>query len=117
MSEGQAVFERTCASCHGVDGKGLPGVFPPLAGSEYLAADPERAIAIVLHGLRGPIVVDGRRYDGVMPPMNQLDDADVAAVLNYVRGRWGKGGRVLPSAVASVRAAGGRPQSRVSHDG
>ena len=59
--------------CHQGTGEGLPDVFPPLAKSDFLAADPKRAISILLHGLTGPITVNGKDFNSVMPPMTQLD--------------------------------------------
>ena len=84
---------------------GLPGVFPPLAKSDFLAADPKRAMNIVLHGLNGKIKVNGQEYDSVMPPMTQLNDDEVANILTYVLNSWDNpGGRVSAEDVKKVRA-------------
>ncbi len=102
---GQAVFDAACGVCHQPDGKGLAGAFPPLADSDYLAADKARAIKVVLHGLTGAIVVNGKDYDSVMPPMGQLSDAEVADVLTYAMNAWGNTyGSVSAADVAAVRA-------------
>ena len=59
-ADGGAIYNAYCAACHGDDGKGaVAGVFPPLAGSEWVAGDPERSIQVVLHGLVGPVSVAG----------------------------------------------------------
>ena len=109
MARGEALFGQSCAACHQATGTGIPGVFPPLAGSDYLLADPERAVAVVLHGLAGPVTVNGVEYASVMPPM-PLEDADVAAVLTYTLRAWGnQGPAVAPETVARIRAAGPRP--------
>ena len=94
------------------NGAGLPGVFPPLAKSDYLAADPKRAIDVVLHGLSGKVTVNGTEYNSVMPPMNQLNDDEIANILTYVLNSWGnQGGRVLTDDVQKVRAAKQAPRS------
>ena len=67
-------------------------MFPPLAKSDYLAADPKRAIDVVLHGLTGKVTVNGKEYNSVMPPMSQLNDDEVANILTYVLNSWGNPG-------------------------
>ena len=106
VKAGQALFSGTCSVCHQTNGAGLPGVFPPLAKSDYLAADPKRAIEILLHGLTGKISVNGGDYNSVMPPMSQLNDDAVANILTYVLNTWGNpGGRILTDEVKKARAA------------
>lgn len=110
---GGAVFNAHCAACHQADGKGLPGVFPPLAASEYLNGDPARAVRIVLHGLTGPVTVAGATFNGAMPAWaGQLSDAEIAAVLTYERSSFGNSASpVSETLVASERAAtAGRTQ-------
>ncbi len=103
---GQAVFARTCQTCHMANGQGTPGTFPPLAGSEIAAGDKQRVIRIALHGLMGPITVKGVRYNNVMPPWKSLSDAEMAAVLTYVRSNFGNNASaVTPEEVAAERAA------------
>jgi mono/diheme cytochrome c family protein/sugar lactone lactonase YvrE/lysophospholipase L1-like esterase len=104
--------EAHCATCHQPDGKGLNPAFPPLADSPWVTGSEERLIKIALHGLHGKIEVNGKVYDpekGV-PPMTAfeslLGDAEMAAVLTYVRNSWGnKAAPVLPETVKKVRAA------------
>ena len=87
-AHGAETYAEVCAPCHEADGRGVPGVYPPLAdrigafvhvpeGRAYLAR-------VVSYGLFGPIEVEDRPYNGLMPPNPQLDDAEIAAVLNYV---------------------------------
>jgi mono/diheme cytochrome c family protein len=106
---GAEIYKR-CATCHQATGKGMPGAFPPLAGSPITnAKDPAAAIRIVLHGLTGLVTVNGQRFNSTMPPYgtNQpLDDSSVAAVLTYERSSWGNtGSAVTPEQVAAQRAA------------
>jgi mono/diheme cytochrome c family protein len=104
--DGRAVFGRTCATCHQQNGQGMRGAFPPLAGSPYVNGDKARLIRIVLHGLNGQLVLHEQRYNGVMPPWKSLSDADMAAVLTYVRNNFGNAaGPVTAQEVARQRAA------------
>ncbi len=106
MQAGRELFSGTCSVCHQTNGAGLAGVFPPLAKSDYLAADPKRAIGILLHGLTGKVTVNGGEYNSVMPPMNQLNDDEIANILTYVLNTWGNpGGRILSDEVTKIRAA------------
>ena len=103
---GEALFAGTCSVCHQANGAGLPGVFPPLAKSDFLAADAKRAMDVVLRGLNGKLKVNGADYDSVMPPMNQLNDDEVANILTYVLNSWGNlGGRISTEDVKKVRAS------------
>lgn len=107
IKAGQQLFEGTCSVCHQSNGRGLEGIFPPLAKSDWLNADPKRAVDAVLHGLSGKITVNGTPYDSVMPPMNQLDDDDVANILTYVLNSWDNaGGTISAEDVAASRKSG-----------
>ena len=87
-ADGKQIFTANCVACHQATGKGLPGVFPPLDGSEWVAGD-ERIVAnILLHGVSGEITVMGNTYKGAMPAFQQLSDAELAAVASYVRTEW-----------------------------
>ncbi|HVN42928.1 MAG TPA: copper-containing nitrite reductase [Steroidobacteraceae bacterium] len=110
IKAGESRFTGTCSVCHQANGAGLEGVFPPLAGSDYLMADKKRSIAIPLNGLTGPVTVNGKKYDSVMPPMSQLNDDEIANILTYVRNSWGnKGEAVTAAEVAEVRKNTPRP--------
>lgn len=104
-SDGGALYRTNCLSCHQADGRGIPGRVPPLAGSDFLAADVPRALALVLSGTDRVLTVNGKRFQGTMPSFDHLDDAEVAAVLSWVLSAWGgRGGPVTAAAVASIRA-------------
>jgi putative membrane-bound dehydrogenase-like protein len=105
-TRGAAVYARTCIACHGIDGKGLAPVFPPLDGSPWLVGAKQRPIDIVLHGLMGPIEVAGATYDSVMAPLGpMLTDAEVADVLTYVRQRWSNDAAPIGAADVEARRA------------
>jgi len=107
VAAGKSLYVGTCSVCHQDQGTGLPGVFPPIAESDYVAAhDKQALIRIVLNGLTGPVKVNGQDYNSVMPPMSQLTDDEVANILTYVRRDWnGAGDVVTKDEVARVRAA------------
>jgi nitrite reductase (NO-forming) len=101
---GKGVYERICTTCHQPDARGLPGVFPPLAQSDFLLKDADRAIRVLLEGLQGPITVNGQTFNGVMPNF-ALSDDEIAAVLSYVRGNFGNAGSPVTLAdVQRIRA-------------
>ena len=86
--DGKLVFTANCVACHQATGKGLPGVFPPLDGSEWVHGDARTLANILLHGVVGEIDVEGVTYKGAMPAFNQLGDAELAAVATYIRSSW-----------------------------
>ena len=93
-----------CMSCHQANGRGLPPVYPPLRGSEIVHGDAATLVKIVMHGLEGPIMVDGQRYNQVMPAAPLRTDDEIAAVLTYVRSAWGNTGEPVDAAlVAKIR--------------
>jgi nitrite reductase (NO-forming) len=111
IKAGAALFNGTCSVCHQANGQGLEGVFPPLAGSDLLAATPRRAVQIVLNGFTGPLTVNGKAYNGVMPPMSQLNDDELANILTFVTHSWDNKEPAAFSAaeVKAARAATARP--------
>jgi mono/diheme cytochrome c family protein/glucose/arabinose dehydrogenase len=98
-----------CATCHQADGKGLDPAWPPLYDSIYVHGDPERLIKITLHGLMGPMEVNGKKYDGQVPMTpfgGMLNDKEVAQVLTYVRNHFGnKASAITEEQVKKVRDA------------
>ncbi len=107
--DGKALFAAQCAACHQATGQGLPGVFPPLAGSEWVTGEPRVLANILLHGVTGPITVAGKSYEGAMPAFRQLGDAELAAVASYIRSAWGnQAAAVAPGLIAQERKANDR---------
>ncbi len=112
LARGKTVYGTYCGLCHNSDGSGKPGQAPPLAGSEWVAKDIASLARIPLAGLTGPIQVMGRDWNLSMAPMGAtLSDADLAAVLTYIRTSWGnKAGAVTADDIKSARAAiSGKP--------
>jgi mono/diheme cytochrome c family protein len=107
VAHGKGVYETVCGTCHGGDGLGKPGQAPPLAGSEWVAKDVPSLARVPLSGLNGAIQVKGQEWNLSMAPMGAgLSDADLAAVLGYIRTSWGNNyGSVTADDVKAARSA------------
>ncbi len=104
IADGGKVYSTVCAACHQAEGQGLAGAFPPLAESDYLAAGAGPAIEAVINGLSGPVTVNGKDYNAVMPNLSYLSDEEVADVVTFVMNSWGNpGGEVSSGEVTAVR--------------
>lgn len=104
---GESLFASRCASCHQSTGLGVPGSFPPLAGSPWVTSDAATPVRVVVLGLTGPIDVAGTTYRSVMPAVGGgMSDDEIALVVTYVRTTWGNSASpVSKEDVATVRAA------------
>jgi mono/diheme cytochrome c family protein len=101
---GRRLFTSICAACHQPTGQGLPNIFPPLAGSDFLNADKSRAVKIVIFGHQGEVVVNGMKFNNNMPKF-PLSDQDIANVLTFVYNSFGNSGlEVTPEEVKTLRA-------------
>lgn len=105
MESGRTVYTQVCAACHQPEGGGLAGAFPPLAASDWVAGDERRLALLTLHGLMGPITVNGEAWNGVMPAQGvTLNDSQIADVLTYIRASWGNNAPpVDESTIAEMR--------------
>lgn len=83
LAQGEKIYKEKCIVCHQADAKGVANAFPPLAGSDYLLADPKRGIAQTLNGSHEAMVVNGVTYNAPMVPQVQTKE-DAVAVINYV---------------------------------
>ncbi len=104
LEEGKKVY-MTCMPCHQPTGLGLPMVFPPLAKSEYVNGPAERFAAMILKGNAGPMTIEGKSYNNIMPGQEAvLADDKIAAVMTYVRASFGNSSpAVLPEVVTAAR--------------
>jgi mono/diheme cytochrome c family protein len=99
--DGAKIYAATCTACHQLTGLGIPGQFPPLAGSEWVTGSEERLVRIILHGIVGEIEVEGETFNGAMPTWGPtFKDEELAAVATYVRQSWGN--KAAPIATATV---------------
>jgi mono/diheme cytochrome c family protein len=105
---GPKMYAQNCSICHQAGGTGIPGQFPPLAGSDWVLEDgPNRVIKLILNGIQGPITVNGQAFNNAMPPWrDMMTDEQIAAVATYVRSTWGnKAPPVKPEDVKAQRDA------------
>ena len=108
---GQKVYFREghCVTCHQPNGKGLDPAFPSLEKSAWVSGDSDRLIKLAMYGLMGPLELNGKKYDGQVPMTpfgGMLNDAEMAAVLTFVRNSFGNQGEPVTAAqVQKIRAA------------
>ncbi len=108
-TRGSKLYATYCATCHGQDGKGIEDIAPPLYHSEYVMESPERLILIALHGMQGPVTVNGQRYEmnAVMPGIKnnpELSDEDIATILRFIGNGFNpKQARVSAEKVKAIR--------------
>ena len=87
LLDGQEIYNDFCVQCHLEDGKGIKGIYPPLAKSDFLK-DINQTIYSIKYGLRGPITVNGENYNSIMVSQG-LDDEEISDVVNYILNSWG----------------------------
>lgn len=108
IDSGKKLYAVNCASCHQPSGLGLGDQYPPLAGSEWVSANPELIVKVILKGLKGEIQVKGKTYapaGGMAAVTNLKSDRDIANVTTYVRQAWGNDAtEVTEQEVANARA-------------
>lgn len=110
---GKRLFNQAgaCYTCHQPTGQGIPGVYPPLAGSEWVQGTPDRIIRILLAGLSGPVTVEGKTFNAAQMPSfggsgYNWSDEKISQVLTYIRQEWGnKAGPITADQVTAIRNA------------
>ena len=117
---GKKIFAANCQTCHQATGLGIPGQYPPLAGSEFTNGGSRRMGMIVLKGLQGPVKVKGQQFgSAVMQPWDKtLTDQKIADVMTYERSEWGNGASpVTAEQIAALRKElASHPESYNEHD-
>jgi mono/diheme cytochrome c family protein len=104
---GNKLYKTYCLTCHQADGTGVRNQFPPLAGNAKITGPSADLIRIVLYGLEGPVTVNGREYNQLMPAQGYLSDKQIADILSFIRNTWGnKAVLITPEEVARVRKQG-----------
>lgn len=87
--QGKQLYLTHCANCHQPDGSGLAQLYPPLANSDYLLADLQRAACIIKTGLSDSITVNGRVFSQSMPANKELTPIEIAEIVTFVSNSWG----------------------------
>ncbi|MFV1994745.1 MAG: cytochrome c [Verrucomicrobiales bacterium] len=101
IAAGQKAYNN-CQVCHGPTGGGIPALFPPLAGSEWVTGSTERLAMVLLKGVMGPTQVNGQSFNGAMPAWEKaLNDEKMAQVMSFVRNSWGNSGSIVTEAMVS----------------
>ena len=101
---GKQVYDKFCVQCHMNNGKGAPGMNPPLAGVNIVTGDKKQLVKIILNGLSEPMLINGETYNNAMPSHAFLNDQQIADVLSYIRNTFGNTAEVIkPEEVASIR--------------
>jgi mono/diheme cytochrome c family protein len=109
FASGRQHYLTACAGCHGTNGAGLARFGPTLIGSDWVLGDERRLALILLHGLEGPVEVNGKVYDQpeilpVMPAHSVLGDREITAIMTYIRNEWGNNaGPVSRGTVGTTR--------------
>lgn len=107
---GRLKYGTLCAACHGSKGTGIEPLAPPLLDSEWVLGEPERLVRILLHGMEGPVHVNGERYappkvQPFIPPLMALPDDDLASIMTFIRRAWShRASPVSPRLVTQVRS-------------
>ena len=98
--------DNNCVACHQANGSGVPGAFPALMGNPILTGDPDTIIKIILIGPEKVLPADSPKFSGKMPPITGLSDAKIAALVTYIRAKFGKGASAVDEdEVAKVKAS------------
>jgi len=121
-AEGARLYDQNCSTCHGLDGRGAPPAYPPLAGRvPALLREPRGRtylVSVPVSGLAGPIADGDDHYDGVMAPFSFRSDAELAAILNHACAAWGNDALLPPGhrSITAGEVALARKQGGTGHD-
>lgn len=111
-ANGAELYAANCVACHQASGSGIPGAFPPLAGSEWVLGDEKILANILLHGITGKLTVKSAEYNGAMPTFkDKLDDYEIAATLSYVRSNFGNSAAAVKADIVKEERARSKDRS------
>ncbi len=89
FKQGQDLYLNYCSSCHLERGQGLRGLYPPLAKSDYLAANQDKIACLIRNGISEEIMVNGKKYDLAMAGIKDLSDFEITNIINFINHSWG----------------------------
>ncbi|MEO0897553.1 MAG: cytochrome c [Bacteroidota bacterium] len=95
-SAGQRLYALHCTNCHGEQGAGLRGLYPPLAGADYLLEGGAEIACLIRYGYQDSLLVNGKWYSQAMPGNKLLQDQEITALVNYIRNEWGNEAETIP---------------------
>jgi len=93
IEDGSMIYDDFCIQCHGPNGIGLIKTIPPLANSDFLL-NIKKSISIIKYGAKGPIIVNGKEYEGNSMISQGLDAEEISDVLNYIKNNWGNSNEI-----------------------
>jgi mono/diheme cytochrome c family protein len=108
---GEKLYSTTaaCIGCHGQDGAGLPNLGPQLDGSDWVTGSEDRLVKILIHGLTGPILINGKTFtpQAFMPGLGvnpSINDGDIADISTFIRANWtNRASKITESTVTAIR--------------
>lgn len=104
VEAGEKVYNLYCSTCHQRDGRGDGNRFPPISESKMVNGRNKALIELILKGMEGPVIIQGLAYNGVMPAHDFLSDAEVSALLTFIRKNFGNNSQsISPKEVEKVR--------------
>ena len=89
--EGKKLYNQHCANCHMEDGQGLRSLIPPITNTSYIDKNRAQLPCWIKNGLNGELTIDGKKFNGEMPGVPYLSDAQIANIINYIQQSWHKG--------------------------
>ena len=87
--QGEQLYIKNCSNCHQKEGTGLGLLYPPLKNSDYLVNNRNEVICLIKNGKSGELIVNGKSFNMVMPPMPSLTDLEIAEITTYIYNEWG----------------------------
>ena len=88
--DGITIYKKHCMECHQENGEGVPNIYPTLQNAEWVGADKDHLVEIIINGMTKEIVVNGIKYEDEMPKADYLTNKEIAAVLTYIRTNFAK---------------------------
>ena len=114
LTKGRLLYNYNCATCHGPDGKGIENLAPPLLASELVSENKERLVALMLHGLTGPLKIAGKDYNfsNAMPGIGsneKLSNENIRDLGNFIRNAFTTSPQSITIQTVDSLRSSGRP--------
>lgn len=89
--KGEQLYLANCGKCHGREGKGFLQLYPPLEKSHFFTDDIKQLPCIIRYGLKGELEINGKRFNGIMPPNKRISPEEMTTLISHLQKRWGNG--------------------------